>query len=146
MNTFDLEKKLKNIVSTKAATNALFKYLKDNSNILLEMNKQQLFENSEDTNSKPLGFYSSAEENKILKRDGSPFTMVDTGLFKKGMRVDVYYRHLTIRSVYHTYEMLQNENFLSYDWFGLTESNYEKLKKNYTLPFLIKWLEQEMKG
>lgn len=144
MNLKELAYNIDTMVTYDKATSALFKYLKKNKEILLEMNKEQLFEDSIGTDNKPLGFYSNSLWNQQYDKAGQPYTMVDSGLFKAGMRIDFYYKHITIQSIYHTWEMQKSGNFLTLNWFGLTEDNYERLKEEYTIKFMREWLLQTM--
>lgn len=146
MNTYELERALKDITRKGAMEQALMKYVQQTKEVILELNKNQLFVDSEGADSKELGFYSMSEYNDLKKRAGEPFRMVDTGLFQKGMRIDVHYRHITIQSIFHTYEMQHNSDagWLTLNWFGLTEPNFAYYKKNYTLPFLLEWLNEQM--
>lgn len=146
MTLEDLARNLREVSSTSAGSGgqdiyfALMKYLKDNKEVILNMNKDQLFEEHIGADGRPTGHYALTKFNEELGRDGQPFTMVDTGLFREGMYIEFYYRHITIRSKYHTYEMLQNPHFNTYEWFGLTEANFERLVQEYVKPFLKEWL------
>lgn len=144
MNLVNLEKTLKAKFTYSKIMLAIFKHLKENSEDILWMNRKQLFVDSIGSDSKELGFYSNSEANQISGIDGMPFTMVDTGLFKEGMRIDFYYRHISIRSEYHTYEMIQDGPFRTEEFFGLTDENLKQLIDIYVKPFVVEWMKSNL--
>jgi len=151
----DLHKAIHNMVSNEAVQKKIFDILRNDSRILLTPQRNQLFFKSQDADGKPLGFYTMHKDTAYhgtaeeFDREGQPFTMVDTGVFRRGI-----YQIVTSRAVYisssapHLEEMEANENnvFLSTKFFGITDDNMKNRVKPAILKVLGPWMVNYMKG
>jgi len=146
MNLNEFQLKLSLLTDHNKAIYALIRGLKAEKQVILDMNKDQLFNDHIGADNVVVGYYSFNAYNE--ERRGEPYTMVDTGLFKKGMRIDFYYRHITIRSEYHSYEMQTNSNakWRTTEWFGLTQENYAILREDYVKPIILAWMKGVLSG
>jgi hypothetical protein len=120
--------------------NDLFKFIKSIEKELLEKNKDQIFNDSKDINGKPIGFYSYATEiiSKGKKKKGEPFTGFDTGDFFKGFYMQEVSGVLRFGSSdSKTQTILNSENWLSDELFGLSDENLKEVIEKRLLPFFI---------
>jgi hypothetical protein len=118
----------------------LFKFIKSIESELLELNKNQLENNSQDIFGNPIGFYSKATEilSKGRKKAGEPFTGKDTGDFFKGFFMQEVSGVLRFGSNdSKTNDILSSKSWLSHEIFGLTDENLKKVIANKLLPFFI---------
>ena len=121
MTLKELKNNIDRIVETKGATYALFRHIKANPDLMLDFNRKQLFDQGVGADGKHLGSYSLNRDPESDKRKepGQVFTMIDTGLFKQGLRLKTHYRKIIITSPYHTNAMLKNPNFNTTEFFRL---------------------------
>ena len=120
--------------------NDLFKFIKSIEKELLDKNKDQIFNDSKDINGNPLGFYSYATEviSKGKKKKGDPFTGFDTGDFFKGFYMQEVSGVLRFGSSdSKTNTILNSENWLSDELFGLSDENLKEVIATKLLPFFI---------
>ena len=118
----------------------LFKFIKSIEKELLEKNKDQIFNDSKDIFGKPIGFYSSATEviSKGKKKKGEPFTGFDTGDFLKGFYMQEVSGVLRFGSTdSKTQTILNSENWLSDELFGLSDENLKEVIEKRLLPFFV---------
>lgn len=118
----------------------LFKFIKSIEKELLDKNKDQIFNDSKDINGEPIGFYSYATEviSKGKKKKGEPFTSFDTGDFFKGFYIQEVYGVLRFGSSdSKTQTILNSENWLSDELFGLSDENLKEVIEKRLLPFFI---------
>lgn len=118
----------------------LFKFIKSIEKELLDKNKDQIFNDSKDINGKPIGFYSYATEviSKGKKKKGEPFTGFDTGDFFKGFYMQEVSGVLRFGSSdSKTQTILNSENWLSDELFGLSDENLKEVIEKRLLPFFI---------
>lgn len=134
----ELNKRLKVYSQTRHAEIALFKFLKENTHLILAKQQEQLFHDSEDAEGFDLGFYSYNTKNyNPSKKGGQPFSMIESGSFFDHLTVRVMYRHIEIDSnTPHLFDMLNNPAFESVHFFGLTERSLIWLKQQHTGKFL----------
>lgn len=117
-----------------------FKFIKSIEKELLDKNKDQIFNDSKDINGKPIGFYSYATEviSKGKKKKGEPFTGFDTGDFFKGFYMQEVSGVLRFGSSdSKTQTILNSENWLSHELFGLSDENLNEIIVKRLLPFFI---------
>ena len=113
----------------------------------MQYQMEQLFRDSIGADDWPLGFYSynTARMSKHPgeKSGGTPFTMFESGSFLSGMYIDISGRkNVTIEigsKTPHLQEMLSNPAFESNHFFGLTQTNYERLAAKLT-QFSAEWI------
>lgn len=118
----------------------LFKFITSIRKEFLDKNKEQIEVDSQDIHGKAIGFYSYATEmiSGGKKKQGDPFTGVDTGDWFKGFYMQEVAGVLRIGSTDpKTNEILNSDNWLSSDLFGLTEENLKELISTRLLPFFI---------
>lgn len=71
------------------------------------------------------------------KREGEPFTSVDTGNFFKGFYIKVDNNKIMFGSTdSKTDEILKSKHWLSHELFGLTDENLSEIIENNLLPYL----------
>lgn len=119
----------------------LFKHIRSIEKFILDKNKEQIEEDSQDINGKPIGYYSYATEiiTGGVKKKGSPFTGVDTGDWFKGFYMQEVSGVVRINSKDpKTVDILRSDAWLSDDLFGLTDKNLKKVIAEKLLPFLLK--------
>ena len=120
--------------------NDLFNFIKSIEKQLLDKNKDQIFNDSKDINGKPIGFYSYATEviSKGKKKKGEPFTGFDSGDFFKGFYMQEVSGVLRFGSSdSKTQTIINSENWLSDEIFGLSDENLKEVIEKRLLPFFI---------
>lgn len=143
-------------LDSKRISDELFNFIKSIQKKFTDLNTEQLNKKSEDIFGEPIGFYSEATEwittNQALlgqrtdiKKAGEPFSMKDTGDFLKGFYIEVkneviYFGSRDIK----TPLILDNENLLSRDLFGLQDDNLRELIEKDLLPFVLKFSRKEL--
>lgn len=148
-------KKAKNLNSQRIS-DELFNFIKSIQNKFTELNKEQLNKKSQDIFGDPIGYYSMATEsitaNEVLlgkrsniKKAGTPFTMEDTGDFLKGFYIEIKNEMIFFGSKDgKTPLILDNDNLLSRDLFGLQDDNLRELIEKDLLPFVLKFVRKEL--
>lgn len=124
---------------------ALFDFIKNISKELIDYNKQQLNEKSQDIYGNAIGFYSYATEliSKGKKKKGEPFDAKDTGGF-----LDKFYMTVFDNTFFFgssdpkTSEILDSPNWLSHDLFGLTDENLQQAIDSKFKPFILNHYKQ----
>lgn len=142
----ELSRRLKIYAKHKAIEIELFKFLKENPNLILQYNKRQLFEDSIGADGIDLGFYSynTVKYNKF-KKGGEPFTMIESAQFRDGLTAKVLFRKVIITSDTPDLEdILLNPVFITTDFFGLTDENLILLKRFHTTNHIREWLRQNL--
>jgi len=141
-------------LTSQNISDELFKFIKEIQDKFTELNREQLFETSEDIFGNPIGYYSQATEyittnNALLgyggeiKREGDPYNMRDTGEFLKGLYIDVRRGEIYFGSSDEKTDLiLSNENLLSKNLFGLQEDNLRELVNSDLLPFILKHIRK----
>lgn len=152
MNLIELQARLKEISDYNKAIYGLFRKLKEHKEEILELNKDQLFNKHVGADNVILGYYSNNRDPEQYdgpgppKEPGQPFTMIDTGLFKSGLRIEFYYRHISIRSEYHYQDLDSNPFFNTTEFYGLTEENFELFVEQHVKPLLLEWMRETLSG
>lgn len=148
MTLLELNQNLKKYANHFEIEKALFRFLKENSHLILQYNVRQLFSDSIGADGISLGFYSyntSNFQNDASKAGGTPFTMVKSGDFLGGMYAKVLYRKIILSSsASHLEDMVLSPAFDTVNFFGLTEENLVLLKRFHTTPFIRQWLRQKI--
>ena len=125
----------------------LFDFIKSISEYLIAMNKKQLNEDSQDIYGQAIGFYSKATEiiTKGAKKAGEPFDAKDTGAFLDKFYMTVYDNIFFFGSSDpKTEDILNSDNWLSQDLFGLTEENLQKAIDEKFKPFIIDYYRKNL--
>jgi hypothetical protein len=119
----------------------LFKFIKRIEKNLVDRNIHQIKIESKDINGNAIGFYSYATEmiSNGEKKQGDPFTGEDTGDWMKGFFVEVNGDAFRIFSKDpKTHLILDSDDWLSDDLFGLTNKDLKEVIRQNILPFFIK--------
>lgn len=118
----------------------MFKFIRSIEKQILDKNKEQLFENSQDIHGQAIGFYSYATEQitKGRKKKGEPFDGKESGdLFKQMYMQEVSgVIRFGSRSPHYA-DILNSKSWLSKDILGLTDKNLKELIQTEILPFVI---------
>jgi len=125
----------------------LFDFIKSMSVLMVEMNKKQINQDSQDIYGKAIGYYSKATEliTNGTKGAGKPFTGKDTGSWLNAFYVsfigDTFFFGSTDPK---TDDILDSPNWLSSSLFGLTDENLTELIQSKILPFILNYYRKEL--
>lgn len=120
--------------------NDLYKFIRSIEKDFLDLNKDQIENQSTDIFGNPLGFYSKSTEviSKGRKKAGEPFSGVDSGDWFKGFYMQEVSGVLRFRSKDSKSNLiLSSESWLSNEVFGLSDENLQKVIIEKLLPFFI---------
>lgn len=118
----------------------LFDFIRSIESDFVDLNRKQLNENSKDIYGQAIGFYSKATEviTKGAKKAGEPFDAKDTGSFLNKMYAKIEQDRVVFGSTDSKVELIMNsDNWLSHDLFGLTDEDLNKVINEKVLPFMI---------
>lgn len=121
---------------------ALFAFIRSIEKKILDKNKQQLFEDSQDIHGQAIGFYSYATEmiTKGRKKKGEPFDAKDSGDFFNKMYLQEVSGVVRFGSKSpHYADILKSKSWLSKDILGLTDENLNELIQTELKPFIIEY-------
>ena len=119
---------------------ALFKFIRSIEKQILDKNKEQIFDKSQDIHGQAIGFYSYATEQitKGRKKKGDPFDGKESGdLFKQMYMQEVSGVIRFGSKSPHYADILKSKSWLSKDILGLTDKNLKELIQTELLPFII---------
>jgi uncharacterized protein (UPF0335 family) len=119
---------------------ALFLFIKSIEKQILDKNKEQLYEDSQDIHGQAIGFYSYATEQitKGRKKKGEPFDAKDSGdLFKQMYMQEVSGVIRFGSKSPHLADILKSKSWLSKDILGLTDENLSVIIKTELTPFIL---------
>ena len=125
----------------------LFDFIRSIEADMVKLNREQLNEKSKDIYGDAIGFYSYATEviTKGAKKKGEPFTAKDTGRFLDGFYAKVQNNMVVFGSTDpKTNIILNSDNWLSKDLFGLTDDDLNKLISDKIKPFLLQTIRQKL--
>jgi len=117
----------------------LIAYIRKTEANFTTLNKEQLFTQSEDIFGNPLGFYSKSTEEITngRKKEGEPFTAVDTGVFFRGFFMKIINDRLIFGSTDpKTNDILKSKSWLTHELFGLSDDNLSEIIEKNILPFV----------
>jgi len=147
MATFQQQLERSKTVSSEIISRELFEFIKTVSDYMVELNKKQINQDSQDIYGKAIGFYSKATEliTNGAKGAGEPFTGKDTGDWLSKFYVtvldDVFFFGSTDPK---TDDILDSPNWLSSSLFGLTDKNLKEVIETKFLPFVLKNNRQKL--
>ena len=125
-------------LDSKRISDTLFDFIKSIQKKFTDINTEQLNKDSEDIFGDPIGFYSRA--TYFLTGKSGPYDMYDTGDFLKGFYIRVHNEMIFFGSKDpKTPLILDNDNLLSRDLFGLQDDNLRELIERDLLPFVIQY-------
>lgn len=119
---------------------ALFQFIRSIEKQILDKNKEQIFEKSQDIHGQAIGFYSYATEQitKGRKKAGEPFDGQDSGDFFNKMYMQEVSGVIRFGSTSpHYADILKSKSWLSKDILGLTDENLNQLIEAELTPFII---------
>lgn len=134
-------------IDAETVSDELFKFIKSVSAYMVELNKKQINEDSQDIYGKAIGFYSRATEliTNGAKGAGEPFTGKDTGSFLDKFYVtvldDIFYFGSTDPK---TDDILDSPHWLSSSLFGLTDENLKDVIETRIKPFVLNYYRKEL--
>lgn len=134
-------------IDAETVSDELFKFIKSVSAYMVELNKKQINEDSQDIYGKAIGFYSRATEliTNGAKGAGEPFTGKDTGSFLDKFYVtvldDIFYFGSTDPK---TDDILDSPHWLSSSLFGLTDENLKEVIETRIKPFVLNYYRKEL--
>jgi hypothetical protein len=127
--------------------NDLFKFIKSIEKEFLDKNKEQIQEDSKDIFGKPIGFYSYGSElaSGGKKKKGDPFTGFDTGDWFKGFNMQEVSGVIRFGSTDEKNQLILNsDNWLSDELFGLSDENLKEVIETRLLPFFIENIRNKL--
>lgn len=131
----------------KTVHDDLFKFIRSIESEILQLEKDRIFNESKDIFGKALGYYSKATEvlSKGAKKAGEPFTGKDTGDFFKGFYMQEVSGVLRFGSTdSKTNIILNSENWLSDEIFGLSDKDLKDVIENRLRPFLLEYYKNKL--
>jgi uncharacterized protein (UPF0335 family) len=147
MATFHQQLERSKGVSSEIISKELFAFIKTVSEYMVELNKKQINQDSQDIYGKAIGFYSKATDilTNGQKEWGTPFTGKDTGKWLDSWYVtvldDVFFFGSTDPK---TDDILDSPHWLSSSLFGLTDENLKEVIDTKILPFVLKKNRQKL--
>lgn len=141
MATFNQQLERSKNVTSEIISKELFAFIKTVSEYMVELNKKQINQDSQDIYGKAIGFYSKATDilTNGQKEWGTPFTGKDTGDWLGSFYVtvldDVFFFGSTDPK---TDDILSSPHWLSHSLFGLTDENLKDVIDTKILPFILK--------
>lgn len=141
MANFQTQLKKKNKFTSNALRDDLFKFIKSIEKEIVAINVHQINVESKDVNDKPIGFYSYGSElaSGGKKKKGDPFTGYDTGDWLGAFYMQEVGGNLRFGSTDpKTQLILNSNNWLSDELFGLSDKDLRELIDNRLTPFFIK--------
>jgi len=151
----ELQQRVKALSEDHDMARYCFDLIEDNTDKVMFPQKEQLFRDSIGSDGKALGFYardyyeghfnSDMQHALHTKHEGDPFSMRWSGEFFKGMSIEVEdLRAILSSSSPYLDKMLQNREFLTTEFFGLTHENMLKLIDKYLYPNLMDSIREKV--
>lgn len=125
----------------------LFDFIRSIEKYMVDLNKKQIYEDSQDVYGNAIGFYSRATEliTGGAKMAGDPFTGKDTGAWLSKFYVSVQDGIFFFGSTDpKTDDILDSPHWLSADLFGLTDDNLQLVIDDKILPFILQFFRQSL--
>ncbi len=139
-------KKAKKLTPTRLS-NDLFSFIRKIEKEIVKLNVDQINIESKDIFNKNIGFYSYATEviTNGAKKQGEPFTGKDSGDWLKSFFVDIQGKAFRLYATDpKTHLILDSENWLSDDLFGLSDKDLKALISSRLAPFFIQNLRDKL--
>jgi len=134
-------------IDEKEVSFALFEFIRSIEKELIELNRIQLNEKSKDIYGEAIGFYSYATEviTGGRKKRGEPFDAKDTGSFLNKLYAKVENNMVVFGSSDSKVNLILNsDNWLSTDLFGLTDLDLKKVIEEKLQPFIIEHYRKQL--
>lgn len=145
MANFQTAKKKAQSLTRKKISNDLFGFIRTIEKELAAYNRATLFEESQDVDGKPIGFYSPGTEiiTDGRKKAGEPFNLFETGFFLESIFAKVQAESIFFGSN----DPKLNEifqNLLTENIFGLQDDDLNKFIQTRLLPHMIKFFRDQL--
>jgi len=127
-------------IDSSALSQAMFEFIRSIESEMVDLNRKQLNEKSKDVYGDAIGFYSYATEviTKGRKKKGEPFDAKDTGSLLDKMYARIEKEMIVFGSTDNKVPLiLDSDNWLSKDLFGLTDQDLQKVIEDRIKPFVI---------
>lgn len=147
MASFEEQKDKATRVKANIVNKALFDFVRSIEKDLVKLNQDQLHIKSKDIYNEAIGFYSYATEviTKGRKKKGEPFDAKDTGSLLDKMYAKIENDRIVFGSTdSKVNEILNSDNWLSKDLFGLTDKDLQKVIDDRFRPFIIEFYRKEI--
>ena len=134
-------------ITPEKVNQELFDFIRSIESELTALNKKQLNEESKDVYGKAIGFYSKSTEiiTKGAKKQGDPFDAKDTGDFLGGLYAKVQGQNVFFGSSDSKTELILNsDNWLSKDLFGLSDENLNMVIEQKLKPFILQLYRKKL--
>lgn len=129
-------------LTPRKISNDLFNFIRTLENELAAYNRATLFEDSQDVNGKPIGFYSTGTEIMTdgRKKAGEPFNLLETGDFLESLfaRVD---RESIFFDASDKKKKDVLSNLLTLDIFGLQDDDLNTFIEKRLFPYMINYFK-----
>lgn len=135
-------------LSPEKVSKALFVFIRSIEKQILDKNREQLFEKSQDIHGDAIGFYSYATEQITngRKKKGEPFDAKESGDFFSKMYIQEVSGVVRFGSKSpHYADILKSKSWLSKDILGLTDENLKQLIETELTPFIISHYRNTLK-
>lgn len=117
----------------------LFDYIeRERLGTIVAYNKTQLFERSIGADGVSLGTYKKSTEERYdsLKKAGTKYTMIDTGLFKSSIYAEVIDNEIFVKSTDPKLsDMLNSSIYNTTEFFGLTDDSSKHFINRWVKPY-----------
>lgn len=143
-NFLQAQRKAKQLKPAKVRSE-LFAFIRSIEKELSAYNVATIYDESQDINGKPIGFYSRATDliTGGEKAEGDPFTLKDTGEFLEG-----FFARVQSNSIFFdTTDPKKKEvmkNLLTDNIFGLQDDDLNRVIDTRLLPFLLKYYKEKL--
>ena len=147
MANFNTQLKKAKKLKTSRLSDDLFKFIRSIEKEIVKLNVDQINIESKDIFNKNIGFYSYHTEvlTNGAKKQGEPFTGKDTGDWLGSFFVEVQDNAFRLFSTDpKTHLILDSENWLSDDLFGLSDKDLKALIDTRLKPFFIQNLRKQL--
>jgi hypothetical protein len=139
------QREVRKTLTPERISNDLFGYIRTLERELADINRDTLNKKSQDTDGKPIGFYSFATEiiTRGRKAKGQPFDLEETGDFLKSIYAKVDQESIFFDATDPKIgEILKHT--LSDDLFGLQDGDLNKVIDEKILPFFVTYLSDRL--
>lgn len=147
MANFNTQLKKAKKLTPNRLSNDLFNFIRSIEAEIVKLNVDQINIESKDIYNKNIGFYSYATEviTKGSKKRGEPFDGKDTGDWLGSFFVDIQGKAFRLYATDpKTHLILDSENWLSDDLFGLSDKDLTALIDTRLKPFFIENLRNNL--
>ena len=134
MTLYEQRRYIKKLTLSNLEKNT-FRYIKTNLvQIMIEMQKKQIFILSQGSDGIQLGYYQKQKNKRKNPTEGAQYDMIFTGKLKEGIKVRVTLTYAEFSSYPGHTKDIQNRDFWgTKNWFGLNDGNLDKLINDHLI-------------